>query len=61
MVNEELKMRIAQNCHGYNGRHAYSMLSSVGNSQSCDTCKNYVWGKCTKDLFDEVYKEIRTN
>lgn len=61
MVNNEIKMRVAQNCPGYSSRHSYSLMSFVGSSQSCDTCKNYVRGKCTKGLFDEIYSEIRVN
>lgn len=61
MISSEIKMRIAQNCHGYQGRSTYSMMSFVESSQSCSNCKNYVRGHCVKNLFDGIYDNIRIN
>ncbi|GAA0117685.1 hypothetical protein [Clostridium senegalense] len=61
MISNEVKMRVAQNCPGYSCRHTYSLMSFVESSQSCSTCKNYIRGKCIKDLFDDVYGKIRVN
>jgi len=61
MISNEIKMRVAQNCPGYTNRNYYSLMSMLESSESCSTCKNYVRGKCTKDLFDEIYEKIRIN
>lgn len=61
MVSSEIKKRVAQNCPGYNNRNYFSMMSMLESSESCNTCTNYVRGKCVKDLFDEVYGKIRLN
>lgn len=61
MVSNELKMRIAQNCSGYESRNSGFLSSMTQLSESCDNCKNFVRGKCVKDLFDEVREEIRQN
>ncbi len=29
--------------------------------QSCNNCSNFVRGHCIKDVFDEIYKDIRLN
>ena len=60
MVSSELKMRIAQNCPGY--RNVYpSFTSNILSNESCDSCSNYIRGKCIKDLFDEIKKNISIN
>lgn len=61
MVSSEIKMRVAQNCHGYHPRYLYSSMSLGSSSQSCSNCANYVRGKCRKDLFDEISNAIRLN
>lgn len=61
MVSGEVKMRVAQNCHGYRPRYLFSSMSLGSSSQSCSNCVNYVRGKCTKDLFDGIRAAIRVN
>jgi len=61
MIPNEIKMRVAQNCPGYVSRNHYSLMSMLESSESCSNCKNYVRGKCIKDLFDGIYETIRIN
>lgn len=62
MVSSEIKMRVAQNCHGYRTRYPMGLISSITyGSQSCSSCVNYVRGKCKEELFDEIRETIRVN
>lgn len=61
MVSNELKMRVAQNCLGYNNRNYLSMMSMIESRESCNYCKNYVRGQCEKNLFDEISGIIKLN
>ncbi len=62
MVSSEIKMRVAQNCHGYRPRYGLEFMSSITYvSESCNSCSNYVRGKCVVELFDEVRETIRGN
>lgn len=61
MVSNEIKMRVAPNCSCYNNRNCFSMMSMRESRESCNSCKNFVGGKCDKDLIDEVYSRIRLN
>ncbi|MCY6485921.1 hypothetical protein OW763_16555 [Clostridium aestuarii] len=61
MVSNEMKMVIAQNCQEYEAKYGISMLSMGTLSESCNNCKNFIKGKCTKGLFDEIMETIRRN
>ena len=62
MVSSEIKMRVAQNCHGYRPRYSMGLMNSITyGSESCSSCVNYVRGKCTEELFDEIRETIRVN
>lgn len=61
MISNEIKMRVAQNCSQYISRSIYALQSVVASNQSCNTCQNYIRGNCTKDIFDEIYENIRKN
>lgn len=61
MISGELKMRVAQNCPGYHSRNAYYFMGGGTVSESCSNCTNYVRGKCSKHLFDEIKETIRIN
>ena len=61
MVSSEVKMMVAQNCSSYNPRSAQAM-ASIGNlSGSCGNCCNYVRGRCTKGLFEDIMDTIKIN
>lgn len=61
MLGYNLKSIIAQNCPGYESRFAVSVMSMGSIAESCDTCANFVRGKCRKDLFDSVKEKITIN
>ena len=62
MVSSEMKMRVAQNCHGYESRYSMGLMNSITyGSESCSSCVNYSREKCTEGLFDEIREIIRIN
>ena len=62
MVTNEMKMRVAQNCHGYRSKYDLQLINSITyESESCSSCINYVREKCTEGLFDEIREIIRVN
>ncbi|MEW8996091.1 hypothetical protein [Clostridium sp.] len=61
MVSNEIKSRIAQNCSFYNERSYYPDKIIMQLEQSCNNCSNFVREHCVKDIFDEIYEEIRLN
>lgn len=62
MVSSEMKMRVAQNCHGYRAEYSMRLLNSITyGSESCSSCVNHVRGLCTEGLFDEIREIIRMN
>jgi len=61
MVSSEIKMMVAQNCHGYIPR-SVSFMEIFGNlSESCSNCSNYIRGNCVKGLFDDIRDTIKIN
>jgi len=62
MVSSEIKMRVAQNCHGYRPKYYMGLMNSITyGSESCSSCVNYVNEKCTEGLFDEIREIIMLN
>lgn len=61
MITNEIKMRVAENCPGYQSRSLFSSMSLGTSSESCSNCVNFVRGKCIKNLFDEISETIRVN
>ncbi|MCJ7688720.1 MAG: hypothetical protein MUO60_05295 [Clostridiaceae bacterium] len=62
MISSEVKMRVAQNCHGYRTRHCIELISSLSyGTESCSSCINYVRGECTEELFHEIRGIISIN
>lgn len=62
MISREVKMRVAQNCHGYTTRYSIELISSLSyGSISCSSCVNYVRGECTEELFYEIREIIMIN
>jgi hypothetical protein len=61
MVSNEVKMRVAQNCPVYNSRNYISTMSMLESSESCSCCRNYIRGKCTENILEELYGKIRLN
>ena len=61
MIGSEIKSMVAQNCHGYEARFPASMLSMGSRAESCDSCINFVRGRCKKKLFDKIRDTITTN
>ncbi|MGH4122257.1 MAG: hypothetical protein ACREV6_04940 [Clostridium sp.] len=62
MVSSEIKMRVAQNCHGYRPKYYMGLMNSITyGSESCSSCVNYVKEKCTEGLFDGVREIISIN
>lgn len=61
MVSSETKMRVAQNCPGYDAVYEMVMMSMGSLAQSCDNCSNFVRGRCVKELFDGIRDRIRVN
>lgn len=61
MLGYGIKSLVAQNCPGYESRYASSILSMGSMAESCDSCANFVRGKCKKDLYDSVKERITIN
>ncbi|AYF53979.1 hypothetical protein G8S49_13135 [Clostridium botulinum C] len=61
MISSSMKMIVAQNCIEYNPKYTIALLSMVSSSESCANCKNFIKGKCSKGLFDEVMDIISKN
>ena len=62
MVSNEIKIRVAQNCHGFRTSYFTELVSSITfGSENCSSCVNYVRGICTKELFQEIREIIRVN
>ena len=62
MVSSDIKMRVAQNCHGYRNIYYMGLMNSISyESESCSSCVNYVKEKCTEGLFDEIREKIMIN
>lgn len=62
MIYNELKSMVAQSCPEYSSKNPVISMISMGNfAQSCDSCLNYVSGKCIKALFEEIGERIIIN
>ena len=62
MESNEMKIRVAQNCHGYKTKCSMELINSITyHSQSCRTCVNYIKEKCAEGLFDEIREMISIN
>ncbi|MBZ9684842.1 hypothetical protein G9F72_000385 [Clostridium estertheticum] len=62
MVSSDLKMRVAENCHGYRPIYYMGLMNSITyGSRSCSSCVNYVREKCIEELFDEIRETIMSN
>ena len=62
MVSNEIKMRVAENCHKYKPRYYMGLMNSISyGSESCVSCVNYVKEKCTQGLFQEIMETIMLN
>jgi len=54
-------MLVAQNCIEYNPMHIISLLSVSAPLESCTNCKNFIKGKCSKELHNEIKEMINRN
>ncbi|WMJ80030.1 hypothetical protein RBU49_14410 [Clostridium sp. MB40-C1] len=61
MISKEFKMVVAQNCLDYDAKYAITMFSMGTLSESCNNCKNFINGECSKGLFDEIIQIISRN
>ncbi len=59
--SHQIKSIVAQNCPGYNPRNSWGLMSLGNISETCDTCANFIRGKCIKDLFDDIASNITVN
>lgn len=57
-ISHELKSVVAQNCFGYSSRNPWG---SENLAENCNSCSNYVRGKCVKGLFDDIASIISIN
>ncbi|WP_123052605.1 hypothetical protein [Clostridium sp. JN-1] len=59
MSNIEQMMQVAKNCPGYNPvNDKLEAVCNLPSQKSCTNCKNYDYGKCVKDLFDDVLTSL---
>lgn len=59
---QELKMVVAENCDEYNPvNHDFISQMGVTLSETCDNCKNFIDGRCIKNLFDPIKEAINRN
>lgn len=56
-----MKSLVAQNCTGYEARFPAFIASMGSRAESCDSCSNYVRGRCKKNLFDKIKESIVIN
>ena len=60
-VSHEIKAIVAQNYYGYTSRNPWGLANLGSISESCDSCSNFVRGKCIKGLFDDIAETITIN
>jgi len=62
MVSIEMKTRVAENCNRYTTKYAMELISSLTyGAENCNSCVNYIRGKCTEGLFDGIREIIMIN
>lgn len=55
-------MVVAENCDEYNPvNHDFISQMGVTLSETCDNCKNFINGRCIKNLFDPIKEAINRN
>ena len=59
--SHETKAIVAQNCYGYTSRNPWGLTNLGSISESCDSCSNFINGKCKKDLFEGLVSTITVN
>ena len=59
--SHEIKAIVAQNCNEYTSRNPWGLANLGSISESCDSCSNYVKGRCKKDLLEVVASNITIN
>ncbi|MCB2291807.1 hypothetical protein LGK97_19020 [Clostridium sp. CS001] len=60
MVSDDVKMRVAQNCHKYRSINDLELINMITyEAESCNSCINYIRERCTEGLFDEIREIIR--
>lgn len=53
------KMLVAENCIEYTPKDFTTSMSFI--SQGCNSCINYIEGKCNRELFEEIKESISIN
>lgn len=61
MITNNMEMIVAQNCIEYDPKYIISLLSMLSSSESCYNCKNFIDGKCTQGLFNNIKDIITKN
>ncbi|MCT8978743.1 hypothetical protein N4T77_19355 [Clostridium sp. CX1] len=59
MISVQQKMIVAENCVEYKPKVFITAMSFI--SQGCESCRSYIDGKCTKELFTVIEEKIRMN
>ncbi|AYD39083.1 hypothetical protein D4Z93_00255 [Clostridium fermenticellae] len=59
MSNLEQMIDVAKSCPGYKPvSDKLEAVSSISSQKSCTNCSNYEYGKCRKNLFDDVLTSL---
>ncbi len=61
MVNKDIKKIVAEICSGYTPESILNLFSMAEMSPSCNNCKNFVDGECSKELFNKIKDTISMN
>lgn len=61
MTSEQIKIIVGENCLGYEYKYPQILSSVDTHASSCNTCKNYIDGKCIKNFFDTIKNKVTIN
>lgn len=61
MMLEQVKSLIGENCPAYEANNIFYKANMTNLVRNCINCFNYKNGKCTKNLFNELYENLKIN
>lgn len=61
MVSLQNKVLVAQNCIEYESKSYIKIINMSSICEGCSDCVNYINGKCSKELFEEIEQIIKMN
>lgn len=61
MLFEDTKSLVGENCSEYDSKSIFYKAKMTNLARNCISCYNYVNGNCTKNLFQEIYENLKNN